>query len=158
MSIIFFWIPFELTSTFISYHISNGYLSMLSYLEMGRYQNFNRSQYWYWIFMSTDTDSWISELFSTVWCVRNLYFICPRLHELKNYFPSALCSKNFQTTLFFGFPIFHTSLSLTKIVKSVQKNIYSSLNINKLNISNIQRPRKRAPPLPLSKKALSLSV
>ena len=64
-----------------------------------------------------------------------------KLYELKNHLPSALCLKNFQTTLFFGFPIFHTSLSLTKfkIVKSVKKNIYSSLSINKLNIYNILR-------------------
>ena len=34
-----------------------------------------------------------------------------KLHELTKSLPSALCSKNSQTTLFFGFPIFLTSLS-----------------------------------------------
>ena len=54
-----------------------------------------------------------------------------KLHELKNHLPSALCSKNFQTTFFFGFPIFHTSSSSTKIVKSVQKKymvVQTSIN------------------------------
>ena len=60
--------------------------------------------------------------------VRNLYFKCTQVTQA---FKWGLSSKNSQTTLFFDFPIFHTSLSWTEIVKSVQKKyivVYVSIN------------------------------